>query len=354
MDAPPSCSSLADISPESVPPRTLRNIQLTLHHISSELHTHAALLDRLWYKSRAQHRRSVWLKSVEGLRRCFSRVLYKERKTWHTVEGGASKQRCTTQARKWTSMSASQASRGASGRTNQALHCRTSSSRISMDQREVEEKLQGFERRHRQAEMQTLMAFENSQDSDSLIRLANKILVLAFELDEIIQRSARCHALLETHLKTPPAPTFAPLLATLMSFCASAFTTSQALLWSDHSGLSSVTAQPGKADGGATNTRALALSRIYRLILDAQKSPMRYRPPLQLGVIVAKTCSSHKLRLKLMNEIQYSGSARTLPEALERDTNRPASPKDSQMIRSAPTDSALKRRALDEDIGEAV
>lgn len=184
-----------------------------------------------------------------------------------------------------------------------------------------------------------------------LLQLASDVLVLAIQLDEIAKRTAKCYAILEAHLRTPPAPTFAPLVASLVSVCAATFAASQAVLWTGHS--PTQTAE-GTGDGDA---KILSLSRVYRVVIDAITVPTPLRPPLYFGGITTVAGKDDR-KAKLLSELHSCGRVSALPNALERSAEADSESEQRQgrlddlLIEAVVATTSIS--GDDEDVGEAV
>lgn len=55
--------------------KVIRQAHARIEQIQTKLYQLAALLHRIYYKSKAQHRRAKWFQSISGMRKCFSRLL---------------------------------------------------------------------------------------------------------------------------------------------------------------------------------------------------------------------------------------------------------------------------------------
>ena len=58
-----------------ITPKFLRSAHAETKHADTELAQSAAMLHRIWYKSKAQHRRSIWFQRVNAVRRCLRHLL---------------------------------------------------------------------------------------------------------------------------------------------------------------------------------------------------------------------------------------------------------------------------------------
>jgi hypothetical protein len=55
--------------------KAIRQAHAGIEQIQIKQYQLAALLHRIYYKSKAQHRRAKWFQSISGMRKCFSRLL---------------------------------------------------------------------------------------------------------------------------------------------------------------------------------------------------------------------------------------------------------------------------------------
>lgn len=64
-------------------------------------------------------------------------------------------------------------------------------------------------------------------------KAALRLLIVSIQLEELSHRSHQAFRLMQLHLRTPPAPTFAPLVITILSICAEVNSLCQKMLWED-------------------------------------------------------------------------------------------------------------------------
>lgn len=63
------------MSDSKIEVKAFRNAITSIDHVEGRLYTLAATLHRIYYKSKAQHRRAKWFQSMDALRKCFGRLL---------------------------------------------------------------------------------------------------------------------------------------------------------------------------------------------------------------------------------------------------------------------------------------
>ncbi|UZJ54175.1 hypothetical protein CBS101457_003495 [Exobasidium rhododendri] len=56
-------------------PKIIRQTYHCLEQTEASMYQLAALLHRIYYKSKAQHRATKWFKTIDGMRKCFSKLL---------------------------------------------------------------------------------------------------------------------------------------------------------------------------------------------------------------------------------------------------------------------------------------
>jgi hypothetical protein len=108
----------------------------------------------------------------------------------------------------------------------------------------------------------------NDADPASSLLAAKELLVVCVQLQELANRSKISFNLLQIHLRTPPAPTFAPLVLSLLSLCAQIHSACLEALWADGEKTIGVARLYGvfRSVGGITvDTDDLALDGINRV-----------------------------------------------------------------------------------------
>lgn len=172
------------------------------------------------------------------------------------------------------------------------------------------------------------------------------LLTSCIQMEELVHRSLLAFNLLQIHLRTPPAPTFAPLIMSLLSLCAQIRSFCIDALWNEKS----------LKKGGLAIT--------YNLLRAASTSPSS--SSASHDFVLDRTSRSNQQRWQKLLNLMQSGSITScdtwLPTTLTRSDQHlvtlPALQTSTQVsdITEKSNPLALKSTftADDEDLGEAI
>lgn len=198
QEARTMASNVTQAVPAAVTPKLLRQLHAALIIWQTELSEEQRLLERLWYKSHAQFRNAKWLQRCDAVRRRLKRLCgdvkgFERRASGskqavqrtHGLIGELMDSTATVYTSLWSSSASSQSQPSSSTR---------------------------------------LPKFASPPDSSPSHALISSHLVLSLQLTyvlcEVKARASSAFALMEAHIRTPPAPTFAPIVMTLLAICA--------------------------------------------------------------------------------------------------------------------------------------
>ncbi|CAO1630514.1 unnamed protein product [Jaminaea pallidilutea] len=228
---PTARPSPAEVHANLVPLRTC------LRDLSSTLRQEQALLERLWYKSRAQFRSAKWFKECDAVRAGLKRLLgpvkedgkgkakAKERGTSREVSRG--KGSGVEQREKKPVRAGSKA-------MNYSKDCLMAEVMLVVDEtiRQTKPSPRTATPSPSPPALQEDDATQSSSRSScpedaitmetgrAYLDSAFALLRLYYLLVDLSNRARKAFLFLEAHLRTPPAPTFAPLALVLLALCA--------------------------------------------------------------------------------------------------------------------------------------
>ncbi|KAN0065393.1 hypothetical protein ACQY0O_001229 [Thecaphora frezii] len=214
-------------------PKALRQL---LRHLFSQhalLCTESHLLARLWYKGRSQFRTAAWWKHIDGVRRCLLCLLGR----------AAAPGRLHTTSDALLVALSSLFSPGSSPASTQP---------IAMAEGEVQppRSVPKFST----PPIRLDRTGERAPPRDVFYVAANETYTLATLLNELRKRARKAYTVAALHLRTPPAPTFAPQAVVLLTLAASVERIATDIL------------QGSETEPGTRNS--LGLNKLFRVLAD--------------------------------------------------------------------------------------
>lgn len=350
---------------EALTAKQVRSTHSALQGSQSALEQHAALLHRLYYKSKAQHRSAKWFQSLDGVRKCFRRLL-------SDMEGGeggfitsASRYTCAIEVEASLPNRAGHAERRARNVRRNAPSKSIASSTV---------KRPALFRGASVALTDTWCSFWDIQGSGmsmlprvdrpptsspsegSLQTTVLQLFRLIIALEELIRRTELSFALLTAQLRTPPAPTFAALVATLCALMAAINHATQTILWGSIEGY--LESSNEQVDAIETPSQISlrpddAIAVHYMQLCQSLKG----YDPSNIAVIDSRTREQKQAFNRFSNNIQHADVGKNrvhswLPHVLKRS-------RDPEQLLQHNNKKDLVQVAfdpitIDEDLGEAV
>lgn len=282
-------------APPQLSAKPLRQLHSALVSLHSTLTEEQILVERIWYKSHAQFRGQSWFQGIDAVRKCLREVLGKRR--GYERRSGSSSRR-TAQGQGPVSQ------HGQLVRVAQSivdLYCHLSSTPLDAKTLDPLDKL-------------PRVVFSRNSGTDSSpppVHTLQALLRLLQLLHLLTALQLRCRSAFEallTHLKTPPAPTFAPVVLILMSVVANIENTARTALAGQDgatpSGSRSGTSTP-LANPNSGEAKAFELIKGYHFMIDSfpvlsDEDPAKSTSPL--------TSSTSKKRKRSVTDISTSAS----------------------------------------------
>ncbi|EPQ30848.1 uncharacterized protein PFL1_01746 [Pseudozyma flocculosa PF-1] len=176
-------------------PKSLRLLLRALLANHARLLEEHRLLDRLWYKGRSQFRTATWWKHIHALRRCLV-YLVGSLSSLGTNEGALHRTADAVIAALCSLFDAAPPANAAKGQIRTVPHFSTPATHLDRDG-------------------------PTSPRPDAFLEAARASHNLALLLHETRKRARTAYRVAAVHLRTPPAPTFAPQVTILLTLAAS-------------------------------------------------------------------------------------------------------------------------------------
>lgn len=223
-------------------PRDVQNAFLFVQQIKANLTKETAIFARIWYKSKAQHRSAEWFRAIDGVRRCLKRLLEIDFSVKRQMRKGAiPTQSLQIEEKEFSSREIVQ--RDQRGKMKREIF--------------QKEKMQGALNRsclslaklwcsfwnETAKSINILPAFDRKPNDlpyiEVLCSAISDLQVLNAIIEELLNRTRIAFNLLVSHLRTPPAPTFAPIVSVCVTTTSGLYWKSNQFLYGSHSNTSS-------------------------------------------------------------------------------------------------------------------
>lgn len=255
----------------------LRHLHTSLVTLHTTLTEEQHLLERIWYKSHAQFRTQRWFQSVDGVRKCLRELC--------GFKNGYERQ---VSAKKLQKREKATAARD-EGHLNQTIRSLVSLYFFLADKPPGEEPANVLQKLPK-------LAFKWNRQSDDVgvpppppqysdehsLELTLHMALTTLQLIHLVlalqRRCQAAFAVLVTHLRTPPAPTFAPVVLILISVVAKISDVAKGVLQGTGSGpgagaTPTTTAETAAADppssSSSAEARPLDMIKTYHSFVDA-------------------------------------------------------------------------------------
>ncbi|PWN33285.1 uncharacterized protein FA14DRAFT_60322 [Meira miltonrushii] len=178
--------------------KTVKYAFILIQKTRSNLTKESAIIERIWYKSKAQHKSAEWFRAIDGVRKCLRRLL-------DPIKGADHQQQQDVQPRIMKSNEVQ------SGQAEGEIFCgaldRACSSLVQV--------WCSYWGKETTENNKSLPKFDGIPkelpNSDALCSAVRDIRELIAIMEELSNRTRIAANSLISHLRTPPAPTFAPI-----------------------------------------------------------------------------------------------------------------------------------------------